>query len=83
MTSDSIAAHVVLMLGAEELMLLKSTLPQQTSASASDLVAQGVVDDYFPTAARSFLTGARVRLINLRDAQFAEVAVHDVPVAAR
>jgi aspartokinase-like uncharacterized kinase len=88
-TSDSIAAHLAILLGAEELVLLKSTLPEsessELSASAAALAAQGMVDDYFPRAVNAFLSGAarragrsaRVRLVNLRDEQFAEVSVHE------
>ena len=75
-TSDSIAAHLAAFLGAEELVLLKSTLPRselaELPASPRALADQGMVDDYFPCAVQAFLAGAarraggnaRVRLVN-------------------
>jgi aspartokinase-like uncharacterized kinase len=61
-TSDSIAARLAERLGAEELVLLKSDLPQgrwnlQQAADA------GYVDRYFPTAASRLTT---IRCVNLR-----------------
>jgi 5-(aminomethyl)-3-furanmethanol phosphate kinase len=75
-TSDSIAAHLAGVLGAGELVLLKSTIPS-ADASVAELAKQGVVDEYFPQAAQTFLaTGAvRMRLVNLRDERFAELAI--------
>jgi aspartokinase-like uncharacterized kinase len=68
-TSDSIAARLATALDAE-LVLLKSALP-----GSGDLDVQGdaaaLVDAYFATAAR----GLSVRLVNLRDAEFAESAL--------
>jgi aspartokinase-like uncharacterized kinase len=92
-TSDSIAAHLAIFLEAEELVLLKSTLPKSELPKLSDspdaLAAHGMVDDYFPQAVKALLTGAarraggdaRVRLVNLRDPRFAEVAVLETPAA--
>ena len=86
-TSDSIAAHLAVYLDADELVLLKSTLPQSMlsdpPASVNALAAHGLVDDFFPRAMRAFLVNADesgrgdvcVRLVNLRDARFAELAV--------
>ena len=66
-TSDSIAAHVALRLGAAELVLLKSILPvgrfqHRTTGRL------GFVDAHFPTAVGAL----PVRIVNLRDADFAE-----------
>ncbi|MGD9720204.1 MAG: hypothetical protein AB7O59_07775 [Pirellulales bacterium] len=69
-TSDSIAARVAVRLGAQELVLLKSTLPAGATSHA-ELAARGHVDACFPHAAR----GLRVRSVNLRDDAFPEVLV--------
>ncbi len=69
-TSDSIAARVASVLEATELVLLKSTLPYGP-LSIDCLARQGIVDAYFPRAARSL----DVRLVNLRDPRFAEARV--------
>lgn len=60
-SSDSIAARAASYLGAEELVLLKSTL--------ADGDQPDYVDGYFAVAARDI---PRVRFVNLRDPQFAE-----------
>ena len=72
-TSDSIAAFVATALRADELVLLKSTLP----AAANVLLEPGFVDNYFSTAIRNYRTaksdrGALVRFVNLRDTEFGE-----------
>ena len=61
-TSDSIAARMARVFGARELVLLKSTtFPERIAMSeAAEL---GMVDEYFPTAARDI---HRVVAINLR-----------------
>ena len=51
-TSDSIAARVAVVFAAEELVLLKSTLPQADSTWAQ-AAEQGVVDEHFPHAVKS------------------------------
>jgi len=60
-SSDSIAARATRLLGADELVLLKSTLAAKPSTD--------YVDDFFATATRGI---PRVRFVNLRDPQFAE-----------
>lgn len=62
-SSDSIAARAAILLGADELVLLKSTLATVGEAS--------YVDGYFVTAAASI---PRVRFVDLRDQSFAEQA---------
>ena len=61
-TSDSIAARMAVVFGAPELILLKSvTFPERLSMTeAAEL---GLVDGYFPTAARDI---PRVVAVNLR-----------------
>lgn len=60
-SSDSIAARAAKLIGAEDLVLLKSTL----SSSATE----HYVDGYFDIASQGI---ASVRFVNLRDPQFAE-----------
>jgi len=60
-TSDSIAARLAAVVGAQELVLLKSSDPPV--ASLAELAAADIVDSYFPVAAAG-LPG--VRIVNLR-----------------
>jgi hypothetical protein len=53
----------------EELVLLKSALPPAGSSTLAELATAGYVDAFFPQAANRL---DQVRLINLRDDQFAE-----------
>lgn len=72
-TSDSIAARVADVLGAVELVLLKSALPG-ASVRLRDWAAAGYVDRFFPSAA----AGLRVvRAVNLRDLRFEEARSDD------
>ncbi len=71
-TSDSIAARLAEVVQAEELVLLKSTLP---SACPNPLprmqaVTTRLVDEYFPTAAARL---SQIRIVNLRATDFVEV----------
>ncbi len=68
-TSDSIAARLAHALRADELVLLKSRLPQPPCTAATAALA-GYVDDYFPQA---ISVACRVRYVNFRDPAFAEV----------
>jgi aspartokinase-like uncharacterized kinase len=61
-TSDSIAARVADVVGASELVLLKSKLPDGGESSE-------FVDEYFETAAANL---SRLRAVNLRDPGFPE-----------
>jgi 5-(aminomethyl)-3-furanmethanol phosphate kinase len=70
-TSDSIAARVGAILRAEELVLLKSSLPS-ADATLQQAAEADYVDRYFPTAAACL---PRVRCVNLRSNDFAEVCV--------
>jgi 5-(aminomethyl)-3-furanmethanol phosphate kinase len=63
-TSDSIAAHAAAILGADELVLLKSADPPP-AATRGDLAAGGYVDRHFPLAAAGIPS---LRLVNLRRA---------------
>jgi aspartokinase-like uncharacterized kinase len=65
-TSDSIAARVAAVLGADELVLLKSTLPE--GATLNELAASSYVDGFFQRAAIT----RPLRLVNLRDGGFAQ-----------
>ena len=66
-TSDSIAAALAAWLGADELVLLKSSLPdEQEPALAS---AAGYVDGEFAAAA---IDVPRIRYVNLRDPAYPE-----------
>lgn len=62
-TSDSIAARVAEATGAGELILLKSSAPQEP-ISLSEASRLGFVDRFFPRAARTL---PKVILLNLRD----------------
>ncbi len=69
-TSDSIAARLAEVVNAEELVLLKSALPETTGiCSRGDAATAGFVDRYFPEAAARLV---HIRAVNLRDALFAE-----------
>lgn len=61
-SSDSIAARAAMLLGAEELVLLKSNLPTPET--------EDYVDRYFAVAAASM---PRTRFVNLREPTFPEV----------
>jgi aspartokinase-like uncharacterized kinase len=65
-TSDSIAARFAQAIGAAELVLLKSALPEPASTLA-DAAAAGYVDAFMPHVA-DFIP--RVRCVNLRVAEF-------------
>jgi uridylate kinase len=67
-TSDSIAAHLADVLGAQELVLLKS-VDLSRSVSYADAQRAGVVDPCFWQMAARI---PKVRFINLRDRDFAE-----------
>lgn len=73
-TSDSIAARLAEVCGAQELCLLKSTLPEEPRLPTSlrELAQEGLVDQHLPAAVRSLHT---VRVVNLRGAGFPEVVV--------
>jgi hypothetical protein len=64
-TSDSIAAWLASALGADELVLLKSSLPANSDVSAA--VDAGFVDRYFARASRGL---RRIRVVNPRAPEF-------------
>ena len=66
-TSDSIAARLAEHLGAAELTLLKSALPDAESRSRAGAAAAGYVDEFFPSAAKSI---PRVRCVDIRSNGF-------------
>jgi aspartokinase-like uncharacterized kinase len=63
-TSDSVAARVAVVVGAAELMLLKSTSPPP--GDMATWVADGYVDSWLPRVVSG--TSLRVRAVNLRQA---------------
>ncbi len=63
-TSDSIAARVANALAAEELVLLKSTLPPSDRQSVQSAAADGYVDPWFPQAVQRV---RKVRCVDLAD----------------
>ncbi len=69
-TSDSIAARAARLLEANELVLLKSTLPREVTSRRA-LGQAGFVDEYFATASQ----GLTVRAVNLRDDNFPQLAM--------
>ncbi len=68
-TSDSIAARIAEAIGARELVLLKSTVPEH-NASRNEASARGLVDDDFPMAARHL---AKVSCVDFRHDDFPKV----------
>ena len=62
-TSDSIAARIAEDLGVERLILLKS-VPLMEEVSLAEAPRTGLVDGFFPEAARGL---ERVEIVNLRD----------------
>lgn len=66
-TSDSISARVAEVLGADELVLLKSALPDGATFLA-EWSTGGYVDAHFPLAA----SGLHVRCVNLRERGYPE-----------
>jgi 5-(aminomethyl)-3-furanmethanol phosphate kinase len=68
-TTDSISARIAELSHADDLVLLKSKLPEPFTL-LDELSAQRYVDNYFPWAARSM---AEVRFVNLRDDHFPQV----------
>lgn len=68
-TSDSIAARLADVLGAQELMLLKSALPPPQVTTLQQAAEAGFVDRCFPQFARNL---ASIRCCNLRCDQLAE-----------
>ncbi|MCU0960406.1 MAG: hypothetical protein MUF48_09900 [Pirellulaceae bacterium] len=73
-TSDSIAARLAEVCQAQDLVLLKSTLPEsrRDAFSLRDLAQAGLVDDHFPTAAASLPS---IRVVNLRAPDFPQIIV--------
>lgn len=70
-TSDSLAARVAHVLGADELVLLKSRLPAQ-SGDLATAAEKCYVDAWFPRAAAGL---PRVRCVNLRDPDVPEAVL--------
>jgi aspartokinase-like uncharacterized kinase len=70
-TSDSIAARLAEALAAQELVLLKSCLPDPASRREA-LAESGYTDRYFPRAAAMV---PRVRCVDLRDDRFPEIVL--------
>ena len=73
-TSDSIAARLAEVCQAQELVLLKSTIPTADGLPMSGVqaAATGFVDRHFPTSAAPL---RRIRAVNLRDAGFVETSL--------
>jgi aspartokinase-like uncharacterized kinase len=71
-TSDSIAARIAGLLRCRELVLLKSCLPAKSPSTLDCLAEERYVDRQFPGFA---VPVPLVRLVNMRDGEFAEVAI--------
>jgi aspartokinase-like uncharacterized kinase len=74
-TSDSIAARIAERIGAAELVLLKSTLPEVdkvTAATLETLAAVGYVDGFLAKCASAKIP---LRCVNLRDGRFSQVMI--------
>jgi aspartokinase-like uncharacterized kinase len=78
-TSDSIAARLAALLGAEELVLLKSALPDGI-LGLQEAAGAGYVDRYFPCAAAGL---PRVRFVNLRAEGYPSLDVVASPLGGR
>ena len=74
-TSDSIAARFASAVGAAELALLKSALPEPASTLANASAA-GYVDVFMPRVADSI---PRIRCVNLRGADFPQTIWQPLP----
>jgi 5-(aminomethyl)-3-furanmethanol phosphate kinase len=75
-TSDSLAARIAHLLKASELVLLKSTLPeQQVVVDCAEAARSGFVDPYLARAARGI---ELLRAVNLLDTAWGEIrlAIH-------
>ena len=73
-TSDSIAARMAAVLGAPEVILLKSVTPPE-GITIEAAARAGIVDPHFPVASRDL---DRVVLVNLREEEPREIVVqHD------
>src|SRR5690606_5585846 len=70
-TTDSVAAWIAARLDAEELVLLKSRLPQR-ARDVQQAAAEGYVDAQFPRIAESV---RRVRCVDLRNSALAETVL--------
>jgi aspartokinase-like uncharacterized kinase len=70
-TSDSIAARLAMLLGADELVLLKSSVPAEGTTFGGAAETE-YVDGYFARAAAGL---SAVRCVNLRDDEFAETTL--------
>jgi 5-(aminomethyl)-3-furanmethanol phosphate kinase len=70
-TSDSIAARAADLLGADELVLLKSALPLQGATREAAMTAH-YVDPHFLEASRPL---QRIRCVDLRDDSFREISL--------
>lgn len=72
-TSDSIAARLAHLIAADELVLLKSTLPKVRSIATVDaLMNSGYIDPYF---ARALVSAMPIRCVNLRADWFEEMTI--------
>jgi 5-(aminomethyl)-3-furanmethanol phosphate kinase len=74
-TSDSIAARIAGLLNCRELVLLKSSLPAGDATTLERLAEVHYVDRRFPQFAAPL---PLVRLVHLRDGEFAEMAIRHV-----
>jgi aspartokinase-like uncharacterized kinase len=62
-TSDSISGRLAITLGADELVVLKSSLPRDSTGKLGELAAAGFVDQFLPKMAADLPV---VRLVDLR-----------------
>jgi aspartokinase-like uncharacterized kinase len=74
-TSDSVAARIAGLLRCRELVMLKSNLPASGATTLDRIAEEHYVDRRFPQFAAPM---AEIRLVNLRDDEFAEVGISRV-----
>ncbi len=72
-TSDSISGRLAITLGADELVVLKSSLPRDSTGKLGELAAAGFVDKFLPKMAAEL---PAVRVVDLRTPSTRELVLN-------